>query len=50
MFNKFIEEDIDPKHDNVTDPSVKLIKKKYNLSKEILSNMNATGIETKNGI
>ena len=50
LFNKFIDAEIEPKHDKINDPIIKVIIKLYISFSGRLKKMPTTGIETKKGI
>tara|TARA_Y100001970_G_C13837620_1_gene652861 strand:+ start:474 stop:722 length:249 start_codon:yes stop_codon:yes gene_type:complete len=50
LFNKFIEAEIEPKHDKINDPIAKVIIKTIISLMFILKNRAAIGIEIKKGI
>ena len=45
-----MDDDIEPRDDTIIDPIKKLIVRPYNFSIDILSRIDAIGIESKNGI
>ena len=50
LFNKFIDAEIEPKHDKINDPIIKVTIKLYTSFKGILKKIPTIGIENKNGI
>ena len=50
LFNKFIDAEIEPKHDKINDPIIKVKNKLYTSFIGRLKKIPAIGIETKNGI
>tara|TARA_B100000029_G_scaffold188334_1_gene185808 strand:- start:6 stop:365 length:360 start_codon:yes stop_codon:yes gene_type:complete len=50
LFNKFIDAEIEPKHDKINDPIIKVKNKLYTSLKGRLNNIPTIGIETKKGI
>ena len=50
LLSRFIDEAIEPRHDKINEPIIKLKRKKIILSKDKLIKIQASGIENKNGI